>query len=102
MKRLLTVLIIFLMVNTLESARPIYTVKEFPEVRVASINKETQRISVELIDGGSQSLSIGPKTWLIKDNEEASFSDLKVGQNVRVHFIPRGSQAVAVEILSSK
>ena len=38
----------------------------------------------------------------MQNNEEAKFEDLRVGQHVHVWFIPRGGQAVAIEILPPK
>jgi hypothetical protein len=40
--------------------------------------------------------------WIMKNNEEAGFDDLRSDQHVHVWYIPRGGLAVAVEILSSQ
>jgi hypothetical protein len=83
-----------------EAGRPVYAVREYPEVTITGINSNTKRISVKLPRrGGSHSLQVGPKTWIIKDGDEASFADLRVGQRLRVRYIPRGGQAVTLEVL---
>jgi hypothetical protein len=85
------------------AGRPVYTVREYLDVPIVSINVKTRRFSVPMPKNpGVQALSVSPKTWILKDNEEASFADLRVGQRVRVHFIPRGGQALAVEMLRAK
>jgi hypothetical protein len=81
------------------AGRPVYAVREHAEVAIASINAKSRTISVKLPKGGSQSLRVSPKTWIIKDDDEASFNDLKVGQLLRVRYIPRGGQAVTLEVL---
>jgi hypothetical protein len=83
------------------TGRPDYAVRSHPEVTITGINTKTKRVSVK-IKGGSQSLSVGPKTWIMKDDEEASFADLRVGQRLRVWYIPRGALAVALEVLPPK
>jgi hypothetical protein len=101
MRKLLPLLLILIFVGAADALRPVYTVIEYPEVTITGINANTRRVSVK-IPMGWQALSVGPKTWLIKDNEEATFEDLRVGQRVRVHLIPRGAQAVAIEVLRPK
>jgi hypothetical protein len=82
------------------AARPVYDVREYPDVVITGINARTRAISFPTPDGGSQALRLGPKTWIIRDNEEATFRDLQIGQHIHVWFIPRGAQAVVVEVLS--
>ena len=85
------------------AAQPVYAVREHPEVTITGINAETKRITVELPgDGGAQALRVVSKTWIIKDGDEASFADLRVGQRLHVWLIPRGAQAVALEVLPPK
>ncbi len=85
------------------AGRPVYAVRSHPEVTITGINAKTKRINVQLANrGGSQSLSVGPRTWIMKDDEEASFADLRVGQRLRVWYIPRGALAVALEVLPPK
>jgi hypothetical protein len=85
------------------AGRPVYAVREYPEVTITGINAETKSITVRLPKGGgSQSLRVGPKTWIIKDDEEAAFADLRVGQRLRVRYIPRGGLAVTLEVLPTK
>jgi hypothetical protein len=83
-------------------ARPVYAVREYADVPITSINAQAQRFSVAVPTGGRQALSVSAKTWLMQNNEEAKFEDLRVGQRVHVWFIPRGGQAVAMEILPPK
>ena len=66
---------------------------------ITKINEKGKGIVLKLPKGGSQALAVGPKTWLIKDGEEASFEDLQVGQRLNVRYIPRTSQAVTLEVL---
>jgi hypothetical protein len=80
--------------------RPVYSVRSYPEVTITGVNAKTKRINVQLASkGGGQILNVGPKTWIVKDDEEATFADLRVGQRLRVWYIPRGAQAVALEVL---
>jgi hypothetical protein len=44
----------------------------------------------------------GQKTWIIKGKDPGSLADLRVGQRLRVRYIPRGALAVTLEILPSK
>jgi hypothetical protein len=82
--------------------QPVYAVREYPEVTITGINAETKAIGVRLPGGGGQDLRVSPKTWIIKDGEEATFADLAVGQRLRVRYIPRGAQAVTLEILPAR
>lgn len=83
-------------------ARPVYAVREYVDAPIVGINPQTQRVSVALPKGGYQSLSVGAKTWIIRDDEEAQFADLRMGQRLHVWYIPRGGQAVVLEILRSE
>jgi hypothetical protein len=83
-------------------AGPVYAVREHADVPITNINSQTRRFFVAFPTGGGQALSVSAKTWLMQDNEEAKFEDLRVGQRVHVWFIPRGGQAVAIEILPPK
>ncbi len=97
------VVALLLIAHTGLAGRPVYTVREHLDVRIVLLNTKTKSFTVQMPKNlGSQSLSVGPKTWIMKDNEEASFADLRIGQRVRVHYIPRGAQAVAVEVLRPK
>jgi hypothetical protein len=98
----LTMLVCVAAAESVQAGRPVYAVREYPDVEITSINTKTKRLSVRLPGRGSHSLSVGPKTWIIKDNEEASFADLRVGQRLRIRYIPRGGQAVTLEVLPSK
>ncbi len=83
--------------------RPVYAVRDYDDVLITRLYVNNQGIIVELPkDGGFHVLHAGPKTWFIKNGDEASFSDLRVGQHVHIRFIPRGGQAVTVEVLSPK
>jgi hypothetical protein len=85
------------------AGRPVYTVQSHPEVTVTGINAKAKRITVQVAGKGfSQILNVGPKTWVMKDNEEAAFADVRVGQRLRVWYIPRGALAVALEVLPAK
>jgi hypothetical protein len=88
--------------SPVKADQPVYAIREYPQITIATINAETKRIGVELPNGGSQDLGIGPKTWIIKDGGEASFADLRVGQRLRVRYIPRSAQAVTLEVLPSE
>ncbi len=99
MRKLVPLLAILILTTIADAARPIYKVVELPEVTITRINTTTKMILVTLPNGGTGTLSVGPKTWFIKDNDEATFEELKVGQRVRVHHIPRTTQAVAIEVL---
>jgi hypothetical protein len=60
-------------------------------------------IKVQLPKGGGQQvLKIGPKTWIIEYDEQTAFSDLNVGQRLRVRYFPRGAHAVTLEVLPPK
>ena len=61
MRKLLPLFLVLFLISTADAARPVYTVREYPEVTITGINANTKRISVTLPQGGSQSLSIGPK-----------------------------------------
>jgi hypothetical protein len=94
--------LLFLTALAASAGRPVYSVREYPDVTVTGINAQTKSVTVQLPKGGSQSLRVGPKTWFVKDDEEAAFADLRLGQRLRVHYIPRGGQAVALEVLPPK
>jgi hypothetical protein len=100
-------IVVFLLVGVavagraVEAGQPIYAVREYPDVTITGINNKTKTITVTLTNG-SQALRIGPKTWIIGDNKEASLADLRVGQHLRVRYIPRGAQAVTLEMLPGK
>jgi hypothetical protein len=81
------------------AARPVYAVREYPEVVISGINAQTKAIGFSTPGGGFQDVRVGPKTWIIKDNDEATFEDLRVGQRVHVWFMARAAQAVVVEVL---
>jgi hypothetical protein len=82
-------------------ARLVYAVRE-EEFIARDIRPKTNTIQYDLPYGGWGIIHVSPKTWYIKDNEEATFEDLRVGQRLHVWMIPRGSQAVIVEILPPK
>jgi hypothetical protein len=85
------------------SGRPVYSVQAHPEVTITGINAKDKRITAKVAGKEFvQVLNVGPKTWIAKDNEEASFANLRVGQRLRVWYIPRGSLAVALEVLPPK
>ena len=104
MRRFLLLVLIFTMSPlSAFTAQPVYAVREFADVRITAIHIDRKYFLVELPSGGgSASFHVGPKTWFIKDNEEATLADLQLGQRVHVRFIPRGSQAVTVEVLPPK
>jgi len=86
--------------SSAEALQPIYAVREYPEITIISVYAERRKsITVSLRKGGTHTLQIGPKTWIIKDNNPGTFEDLQAGQRVRVWYIPRGSQAVIIHIL---
>src|SRR4051812_14964493 len=72
--------------------QPVYKVGNYKDVPITSINAQTKRFGITPPFGGGQSMGTSPKTWFLKDNQEATFTDLKVGQRVSVWFIPRGAQ----------
>src|SRR4051794_13827980 len=69
------------------AAQPVYAVVERGDVKVVAVNAKSKTIKVEE-KGGSLVLSVGPKTWIIANEKEAAFADLKVGQRLRVLMIP--------------
>ena len=81
------------------AGRPIYAVLEYKDVTITSINNKAKTIQLKLPKDGSTGLAVGPKTWILKDGDEASFEDLRVGQRLNVRYIPRTSQAVTLEVL---
>ncbi|MFO0969970.1 MAG: hypothetical protein U0793_30835 [Gemmataceae bacterium] len=85
-----------------KAGRPVYAVLEQKDVTITTINEKAKRVLVTLPKGGSLSLAVGPKTWIIKDGDEASFDDLRVGQRLHVRYIPRTSQAVTLEVAPPK
>jgi hypothetical protein len=60
---------------TAEATQPVYAVREYPEVTIAAINAETKKIIVSLPEGGGRAFNVSPKTWIIKDDDEATFAD---------------------------
>jgi hypothetical protein len=84
------------------AAQPVYAVREYADVVIDSIYAKQMRITIRIAQSGTQTLSLGPKTWIIKDNNEGKFENLEVGQHLHVWQISRGGQAIAVEILPSR
>ena len=82
--------------------QPVYAVREYADVTIVGINPETQRLSVTVPTGGSQSLTVSTRTWIIQQNGEGTFASLHVRQHLHVWFIPRGGQAAILEILPTK
>jgi hypothetical protein len=82
------------------AGRPVYAVREYREVIVSGINAKTKAIGFQLPrpSGGYQYLRVSPKTRIIKDDQEGTFADLRVGQRLHVWFIARGGQAVMLEV----
>lgn len=86
-----------------QAGRPVYAVLEHKDVTITSINTKAKSILFKLPGkDGTHGLSVVPKTWILKDGDEASFADLRVGQRLQVRYIPRTSQAVTLEVLPSK
>jgi hypothetical protein len=89
------------------AAQPVYAVHEYPDVAIIGvmsnprvINTRAIKVQIPNTQGGALYLKVSPKTWIIKNNAEAAFADLKTGQHVRVRYIPRGGLAVTLEVLS--
>ena len=81
------------------AGRPVYAVLEYKDVPISSIDEKTKSIILKLPNGGTHRLVVSAKTWIIKDGDEASFGDLRVGQRLHVRYIPRFTQAVTLEVL---
>jgi hypothetical protein len=88
--------------GSLEAGQPVYAIREHPDVTITLVNTTNKHIIVSLPKGGSQVLNVGPKTWIIKDNDPGTFADLQVGQHLHVWYIPRAAQGVVLEVLSPK
>jgi hypothetical protein len=83
-----------------KAGRPVYAVVEEKDVTITNITAKS--ILLKSPKGGTYRLGVGPKAWIIKDGDEGSFEDLRVGQRLHVRYIPRTSQAVTVEVLPPK
>jgi hypothetical protein len=80
-----------------------YVVGEYPDVAISYLSPERRTIVVNTPKGGSHTLGVGPKTWIFKaDGEPGTFTDLRVGQRIRVRFIIRGGEVVTVDVLPPK
>src|SRR4051812_45787008 len=85
---------------TAQAGRPVYAVLEEKDATIAGITGKS--LLLKGAKGGSQRLSVGAKTWVIKDGDEGTIEDLRVGQRVNVRYIPRTSAVVTVEVLPTK
>jgi hypothetical protein len=68
------------------------------EVVLRDVRPATKTIQFDLAHL-HESLYVGPRTWIFKDHEEATFADLHDGQRVHVWYVPLGGQAVVIEVL---
>src|SRR5262245_60163634 len=93
-----------------KAARPVYAIRELQEVTIYRIFTppkskhlgERLFVHVKLPNGDKRMVIAVGKTWIIKDNDPGSFADLRVGERLRVRYIPRGALAVTLEVLPSK
>jgi hypothetical protein len=86
-----------------EIDQPAFVILEYPKMTITQVRAETNQVFVsEGPDTNSVTLRVSPKTWIVKDEKEASLADLRIGQSVRVRYVPKGSQAVTLEVLSIK
>ena len=85
-----------------QDGRPVFAIVEEKDVSIASIDAKGKSILLKSAKGGTHRLGVVPKTWIIKDNAEATIDDLRVGQVLLVRYIPRTAQAVTIEVLPAK
>jgi hypothetical protein len=68
------------------------------EIVARAVRPQTKSIAYDL-PHGSGSLYVGPRTWIFGGGEQIPFADLRQGQRLHVWYVPRGAQAVIVQVL---